>query len=190
MLRLFVGIGFSPELKLRLSLLCSGVPGAKWVDPGNFHLTLRFIGEVGEDLAADIDAALARVRAPPFVLRLAGTGCFGNGAPRSLWVGIERNPHLAALRDKIEHALVRTGLPPEPRRFSPHVTLARLKRPPPDTIARFLAASAPFRAEPFRVERFSLIASLQTKAGSVYEDQADYPFVDRSGAEMRWRTGC
>jgi len=44
MLRLFVGIGFPPELKLRLSLLCSGLPGAKWVDPGNLHLTLRFIG--------------------------------------------------------------------------------------------------------------------------------------------------
>jgi 2'-5' RNA ligase len=190
MLRLFVGIRFPPQLKLRLSLLCSGVPAAKWVDPGNFHLTLRFIGEVGEDLAADIDAALARLRALPFILQFAGTGCFGNGEPRSLWVGVERNPHLAALRDKIEHALVRTGLPPEPRRFSPHVTLARLKRPAPETIVQFLAASARFRAEPLRVEEFSLIASLQTKAGSVYEDQADYRFVDRSRAEMRWRAGC
>src|SRR5271163_2928087 len=101
MLRLFVGIGFPPELKLRLSLLCSGVPGAKWVDPGNFHLTLRFIGEVDEDLAADIDMALARLEARPFVLQLAGTGVFGNGVPRSLWVGVERNAPLATLRDKI-----------------------------------------------------------------------------------------
>ena len=68
MLRLFVGIGFPPELKLRLSLLCSGVPGAKWVDPGNFHLTLRFIGEIGEDVAADIDDALSRLRARRFTL--------------------------------------------------------------------------------------------------------------------------
>jgi 2'-5' RNA ligase len=190
MLRLFVGIRFPPELKLRLSLLCAGVSGAKWVDPGNFHLTLRFIGEVGEDLATDIDAALARLRAPPFALRLAGTGCFGNGAPRSLWVGVERNPRLVALRDKIEHALVRTGLPPEPRRFSPHVTLARLKHPAPEAIAQFLATSAQFRAEPLEVEGFSLIASLQTKAGSVYEDQADYRFVDRSRTQTGWRTGC
>jgi RNA 2',3'-cyclic 3'-phosphodiesterase len=175
MLRLFVGIPFPPELKLRLSQLCAGLPGAKWVDPGNFHLTLRFIGEVGEDLAADIDAALSRLRARPFVLQLAGTGVFGNGgAARSLWVGVERNPPLAALRDKIEQALVRTGLPPEPRKFAPHVTLARLKYPAPDRIAVFLAASAQFRAEPLEVDSFSLIASLQTKAGSVYEDQADY----------------
>ena len=175
MLRLFVGIPFPPELKLRLSLLCAGVPGAKWVDPGNLHLTLRFIGEVGEDLAADIDAALSRLRARPFVLQLAGTGVFDNGRlPRSLWVGVERNLALAALQGKIEQALIRTGLPPEPRRFSPHVTLARLKHPAPDRIAAYLAASAQFRAAPLEVDRFSLIASLQTKAGSVYEDQADY----------------
>ena len=160
---------------MRLSQLCAGVPGARWVDPGNFHLTLRFIGEVGEDLAADIDAALSRLRARPLVLQLAGTGVFGNGGiPKSLWVGVERNPPLAALRDKIEQALVRSGLPPEPRKFSPHVTLARLKHPAPDRIAAFLAASAPLRAEPLEVNSFSLIASLQTKAGSVYEDQADY----------------
>jgi RNA 2',3'-cyclic 3'-phosphodiesterase len=179
MLRLFVGIPFPPELKLRLSLLCSGVPGAKWVDPGNFHLTLRFIGEVGEDLAADIDAALARLEARPFVLQLAGTGVFGNGStPRSLWVGVERNAPLATLRDKIERALVRTGLPPEPRKFAPHVTLARLKNPAPASVAAFLAASAQFRAEPLAVDAFSLIASVQTKAGSVYDDQADYRLVD------------
>ena len=179
MLRLFVGIPFPPELRLRLSLLCAGLSGAKWVDPGNFHLTLRFIGEVGEDAAADIDAALSRVAARPFVLQLAGTGVFGNGGrPRSLWVGVAQNPSLAGLRDKIEQALVRSGLPPEPRRFSPHVTLARLQNPAPQAVADFLSASAQFRAEPLAVTAFSLIASLSTKAGRVYEDQADYRLRD------------
>jgi len=176
MLRLFVGIGFPPELKLRLSLLCSGVSGAKWVDPGNFHLTLRFIGEIGEDVAGDVDDALSRLRARPFTLQIAGTGVFGGGdSPRSLWVGVERNADLVALRDKIEQALIRIGLPPEPRKFSPHVTLARLRNPLADKLGAFLSAHAQFRAEPLKVEGFSLIASFQTKAGSVYEDQADYP---------------
>src|SRR6185295_12701369 len=113
MLRLFVGIGFPPELKLRLSLLCSGIAGAKWVDPGNFHLTLRFIGEVGEDLAADVDNALARLRSRPFTLQISGTGVFGGGdKPRSLWAGIERSPKLVGLRDKVEQALIRAGFPP------------------------------------------------------------------------------
>src|SRR5207248_8222181 len=113
MLRLFVGIGFPPELKLRLSLLCSGLPGAKWVDPGNLHLTLRFIGEIAEDVAADVDEALARLKAHPFTLQLAGTGIFGGNKPRALWVGVARDPALVSLRDKIEQALIRTGLEPE-----------------------------------------------------------------------------
>jgi 2'-5' RNA ligase len=178
MLRLFVGIGFPPELKLRLSLLCSGVQGARWVDPGNFHLTLRFIGETGGDVAADIDEALARVRARRLTLQLVGTGIFGGGdKPRSLWVGVERCPELVALRDKIEQALIRVGLAPEPRKFSPHVTLARLRNPALEELGGFLAEHARFRADPLPVEGFSLIASLQTKAGSVYEDQAEYPLL-------------
>jgi RNA 2',3'-cyclic 3'-phosphodiesterase len=175
MLRLFVGIGFPPELKLRLSLLCSGIPKARWVDPGNLHLTLRFIGEISEDVAADVDEALARLRARRFALQLAGTGVFGGDRPRSLWVAVERSPELVTLHDKIEQALTRAGLPPEPRKFSPHVTLARLHNPPVDKVAEFLAAHAGFRTEPLAVDAFSLIASYPTKAGSVYEDQADYP---------------
>jgi len=175
MLRLFVGIGFPPELKLRLSLLCSGVPGAKWVDPGNFHLTLRFIGEVGEDIAADIDDALSRLRARRITIQIAGTGVFGGDKPHSLWAGVERSAELVGLRDKVEQALIRAGLPPEPRKFAPHVTLARLRNPPLDKLREFLTANAQFRAEPLPVEGFSLIASFQTKAGSVYEDQAEYP---------------
>src|ERR1700729_4052105 len=113
MLRLFVGIEFPPELKLRLSLLQSGVAGARWVDPGNLHLTLRFIGEVSEAVAADVDEALLRLKARRFTVQLAGGGVFGNGKPRQLWVGVERDPALGTLQSKIELALVRVGLPPE-----------------------------------------------------------------------------
>ena len=177
MLRLFVGIEFPPELKLELSLLCSGVPGARWVDPGNLHLTLRFIGEITEDLAADVDEALAELKARRLTLQLAGTGVFGGNKPHALWVGVERHPDLVRLRDKIEQALIRTGLAPEQRRFAPHVTLARLRDSPLDQLGDFLAAHGQFRAHPLPVEQFSLIASFPTKAGSVYEDQADYPLT-------------
>jgi RNA 2',3'-cyclic 3'-phosphodiesterase len=175
LLRLFVGIEFPPELKLRLSLLENGIPGARWVDPGNLHLTLRFIGEVDEGMASDIDEALSRVRARRFILQLTGTGVFGGNRPHALWVGVERDPDLVALRDKIEHSLIRIGLEPEGRKFAPHVTLARLRDPEIAGVHDFLAANAQFRAEPLPVERFSLIASYPTKAGSIYEDQADYP---------------
>src|ERR1700688_1289427 len=124
MLRLFVGIALPPELKLRLSLLASGVPGARWVDPGNYHLTLRFIGEIDEGTASDVDAALLPIRAKPFAVTLAGVGRFGD---RMLWVGVEKSPPLVHLRDKVGSALVRLGLAPETRRYAPHVSLARLR---------------------------------------------------------------
>jgi 2'-5' RNA ligase len=174
MLRLFVGIEFPPELKLRLSLLQSGVAGARWVDPGNLHLTLRFIGEIDEGTAADVDEALLRIKARPFSVHLAGVGIFGGEKLRQLWVGVEREPALSTLQSKIELALIRIGLPPEPRKYVPHVTLARLRDPRHHELQEFLAAHAQFRAEPLWVDRFSLIASYLTKAGSVYEDQADY----------------
>jgi 2'-5' RNA ligase len=94
-----------------------------------------------------------------------------------LWVGVERSPELVALHDKVERALVRAGLVPELRKFSPHVTLARLHKPALDNLSGFLATHAQFRAVTHPVEGFSLIASFQTKAGSIYEDQADYPLL-------------
>ena len=171
MLRLFVGIELPPELKLRLSLICAGVPGARWVDAGNLHLTVRFIGEVDEGIASDIDAALAQIRAPRFALALAGVGHFST---RMLWVGVERSPALFHLRDRVESALIRLGLEPEERRYAPHVTLARLKGAAETRLQAFLAEHALFRSEPFAVERFSLVASYLTKSGAIYEDQADY----------------
>ena len=171
MLRLFVGIGLSPELRLRLSTLCVGVPGARWVDAGNLHVTLRFIGEVDEGAAADIDEALLQIRAQHFALTLAGVGHFGM---RMLWAGVERNPALNHLQEKVESAIVRLGFPPEGRRYAPHVTLARLKGVADARLHAFLAEHALFRAEPFPVDAFSLVASYLTKSGAIYEDQADY----------------
>jgi len=171
MLRLFVGIALPPELKLRLSLLCAGVPEARWVDAGNFHLTLRFIGEVDEGMASDIDGALLKVKARRFALTLAGVGQFGT---HSLWVGVEKGEALLHLQGKIESALQRLGLPAETRRYAPHVSLARLRPPLGPRLQAFMADHSLFRAEPFQVERFDLVASYLTKSGAIYEDQAEY----------------
>ncbi len=171
MLRLFVGIDLPPELKLQISLMAAGLPGAKWVDPGNYHLTLRFIGEVDEGAAADIDLALTQIRAPRFDVTAATVGHFGL---RMLWVGIERNPPLQHLHEKVESALNRMGYSPEERRYTPHITLARLRGTSDGKLQDYLSQHALFRAAPFAVDHFSLIASYLTKSGAIYEDQADY----------------
>jgi RNA 2',3'-cyclic 3'-phosphodiesterase len=172
MLRLFVGIDLPPELKLSLSLMAIGLPGAKWVDAGNYHLTLRFIGEIDEGRAEDVDAALSQIRAPRFDVILATVGHFGR---RQLWVGVERNDALQHLHGKIEGVLSRLGLPAEERRYTPHVSLARLKGTNEARLQAYLTQHALYRAPPFRVDHFSLIASYLTKSGAIYEDQADYP---------------
>ena len=171
MLRLFVGIALPPALKLDLSRLAGGLSNARWVDPGNYHVTLRFIGEIDEGAASDVDAALSGVRAKRFALTLAGVDSFN---ARNLFVGVERNADLVHLQEKVESAVARSGIEPEGRRFAPHVTLARLKGKPDIRLGHYLAEHALFRAAPFDVMQFQLVASYLTKSGSIYEDQAEY----------------
>lgn len=175
MLRLFVALDFPDDIRRRLAGLGGGVPGARWTEAENLHLTLRFIGEVPDDLAGDIDAALADVAAPAFELTLDGVGVFGSGrASRVLWAGVERSEPLVHLQAKIESALVRAGLEPEERRFTPHVTLARLKDASQDRIGRFIAERGLFRAGPFPVDHVTLYRSHLGRTGPVYEAIAEY----------------
>lgn len=183
MLRLFVAIELPEDLRLRLSSLAGGVPNANWVPEENIHLTLRFIGEVDEAVAEDIDEALSQIEAPAFELTLSGVGQFGGGrGSRVLWAGVERNDRLLHLNGKIESALVRIGLEREERKYSPHITLARLKKAPTDRIGRFLAENGLFRAGPVPVRSFALIVSHMTRHGSIYEPASHYPLIEDGAA--------
>ncbi|MGQ9366370.1 RNA 2',3'-cyclic phosphodiesterase [Azospirillum sp. ST 5-10] len=176
MIRLFVALELPEDLRQRLSGLGGGVPGARWAEPENLHLTLRFIGEVPDDRLHDIDAALATVEAPAFDVVLDGVGVFGSGRnARVLWAGVERNEALGHLQAKVESALVRGGLPRDERKFSPHVTLARLKEAPRERIGRFLEERGLFRAGPVPVDHFTLFRSHLGRTGAVYEALRDYP---------------
>ncbi|MDA1133118.1 MAG: RNA 2',3'-cyclic phosphodiesterase, partial [Proteobacteria bacterium] len=126
MIRLFVALGLPAGVRERLALVRAPLPGARWVPPENMHVTLRFIGEVEPPLATEIDTLLSRITAPSFDISLAGLGTFGSrGRVRALWAGVEQTVPLAHLQAKIETACRRAGLPPEGRKFHPHVTLAR-----------------------------------------------------------------
>jgi len=178
MIRLFVALDFPADVRQRLAGLGGGVPGARWTEADNLHLTLRFIGEVPGDQAAEIDEALAEVTAPAFDLVLDGVGVFGNGRhARVLWAGVERSEALSHLQSKVESALVRCGLPAEERKFSPHITLARLKDAPKDRIGRFIEERGLFRAGPMRMDHFTLYRSHLGKGAAVYEALREYPLT-------------
>ncbi len=175
-MRLFVAIDLPGSLRERISALAgAGIPGARWVPPENYHVTLRFIGETPGYLAEEIDHALLAIRARGFTLSLAGLGTFARGGKATaLWVGVERNPELEHLRGKIETALRRCGLEPERRRFQPHVTLARLDNVMEEKLARFVAAHNLFRADPIEVEHFTLFSSLLGKDQAIYTPEVEY----------------
>lgn len=175
MYRLFVGIALPDEVRGVLAGLGEGLAGAKWVAAETIHLTLRFIGEVDGGTAEDIHVALTQIQAPAFALTLAGIDCFAQGGKvHTLWAGIEKEPLLAHLRDKVESALVRAGLEPERRKFKPHVTLARFKGGGEPRLGAYLERHAQFRCGPFAVDGFTLFRSRLSAAGAHYEALAEY----------------
>jgi RNA 2',3'-cyclic 3'-phosphodiesterase len=175
-MRLFVAVDLPWALRQQLATLAAaGIPGARWVPPENYHLTLRFIGEAPAYRAEEIDHALAGLRARGFSLTLAGVGTFEKGGRSSaLWVGVERNPQLDHLQNKIETALQRCGLEPERRRFQPHVTLARLDNAAEGKLASFVQAHNLFRADPVPVAHFTLFSSQLGKEAPVYTAEVEY----------------
>jgi len=177
-MRLFVALTIPPEIRPHLQSLSGGVPGARWIEPDSFHLTLRFVGEVDRPAAEEIDANLAELSAPAFDLQLAGVGQFRTRAQaRALWAGAEPLQALAHLARKVDRAVVAAGLPPDERNFMPHVTLARLKDSPIERVMRFVSENALFRAPPFAVDHFTLFESRQGNNHPVYVPLVEYPLA-------------
>jgi 2'-5' RNA ligase len=177
--RIFAALDIPDETAARLIAIQRGVGGAKWRPRENLHLTLRFFGEVAEpiadDLAAELDVIAARTRA--FDVRLKGVGSFGGAEPHALIAKAEPAPALMQLAQECERAARRAGLKPEPRKFTPHVTLAYLNHPPLDRVQAFERANALLAPPPFRVEGFGLYSSvLRRDAPSLYRLEADFSF--------------
>lgn len=182
-MRLFVAIDLPQDVKEALSALCAGVPGARWVPAENMHVTLRFIGEVNGTLRDDIIEALSGVRADGFDLEMQGVGHFETRRqPHALWVRVVRSEPLLRLRESVENAVQRAGLPPESRKFMPHVTLARLKEAPAGRVQGFMQEHNLFRSRAVPVTGFTLFSSFLSRSGAIYRPEAEFPF-DGAGTE-------
>jgi len=176
MIRLFVAIDLPPQVRDRLWRACCDVPGARWTEPEQMHLTLRFVGEVDELVFRDVEASLEEVRAHPFDLEVKGVGHFPpRGEPRVLWAGLGRSETLVALQKRVEAAVERGGVPRDGRRFSPHVTLARLADTPERAVGSWLAMNGLLRSDPFEVREFHLFSSRLGGKRAVHRVEATYP---------------
>ena len=173
--RLFTGIEIPREVALSLSLLRGGLPGARWIDPENYHVTLRFIGDVDDPVAQEVASMLDQVKRRSFALGFDGVASFGGRRPRAVIATIQPSAPLIELQAEHERLMRRAGLEPEGRKFSPHVTLARLRQSSSRQVADYLTARGPLNGLTFPAPRFVLFSSRASIGGGPYVVEADYP---------------
>lgn len=176
--RLFAALQLPPDVAFDLECLRGGIDGARWIDREAYHLTLRFIGDVDNRTAGELQYALSAIDGAPFELVIRGVGAFGGAKPRAVWAGIRQSDALMSLQAHCESACRRIGLAPEGRQFSPHITLARLKngRASSDAVQSFIGRHALYESRPFEVTEFVLMSSRPSRGGGPYVVEERYPF--------------
>jgi RNA 2',3'-cyclic 3'-phosphodiesterase len=204
MLRLFIAVDLPGEIQSDVETLMGHVRSARWVNPRQLHITLRFLGDTPEATLPALRDELARVHQERFSLQLRGVGVFPPGHPRQpprvLWLGIEPAADLATLKRAIDAALARSpaamaepgfarrspnagrhGNPPKvststaEQTFSPHLTLARFRHTPDRTLADFLEKYQDYRSPVWPVASFFLYQSTLRKDGAIHAVVASYP---------------
>ncbi|HWA17655.1 MAG TPA: RNA 2',3'-cyclic phosphodiesterase [Devosia sp.] len=176
--RLFTGLEVPYDIQTALGFKRGGLSGARWIDPENYHITLRFIGDVDKHTAYEVSAELDRLsHSEAFTIRLSHLGTFGGDKPRALYAGVENNEALQRLQAAQERVLRRAGLEPEGRKFVPHVSLARLRGSSAIEIAEFIHQAGHFRPLEFKVGRFVLFSSKNSVGGGPYLVEQVYPLA-------------
>lgn len=176
--RLFTALEIPRNAAMSLSLLRGGLPGARWIDVENYHITLRFIGDIDGRTADEVVNRLDRIDRPEFQVNLTGIGSFGSKKPHSIWAGVSPSAEMNALQSEIERMCQRLGLPPDPRKFTPHVTLARLRHSRLDDVVHYLSGRGDFRTSSFNVGRFVLMSSKESVGGGPYIVEEAFPLQE------------
>jgi RNA 2',3'-cyclic 3'-phosphodiesterase len=178
MSRLFIAIDLPERIKDDIAATYVMIPGARWIEEANLHLTLRFIGDVPGDIADRVANALRSVDGPSFSLTMKTAGFFPpRREPRILWVGIAENEDVMRLQARIERSLKNAGIDPDERKFHPHVTVARLSGTPPHKAAEYVTHNSLFATEQFAVSSFHLYESFLRKEGAYHEKIVSYELM-------------
>ncbi|HEV2558642.1 MAG TPA: RNA 2',3'-cyclic phosphodiesterase [Microvirga sp.] len=176
--RLFTGLEIPPDVTAALQGYRGGLPGARWVDSENYHVTLRFIGDIDEGTAREVEASLAEMRPRgPVTLTLDRLEAFGGSRPRAVFARVVPDPALSELQAEQESRMRQVGLKPEARRFTPHVTLARMRDASSAAVAAYIASHGAFQPLTFTAERFALYSAKASTGGGPYLVEAAYPLI-------------
>lgn len=173
--RLFTALEIPAEVASALTLHRGGLVGARWIEPADYHITLRFVGDVDRRMAHDVDSFLGDLQTQPIGITLDALGSFGGDRPRAVFARAQPSRQLTELQTDIERLMRRLGLPPEARKFVPHVTLARLRDTSPVEVAQYLALHPIVRPISFTARRFALMSSRDSIGGGPYVLEAAYP---------------
>lgn len=174
--RLFTGFEIPEILGFELSLKRGGLSGARWIEPSDYHVTLRFIGDIDHAMARDIDSLLTGIRSAPIEITLDGLMSFGGDKPRILAARVKPTPALMDLLAEQERLMRRLGLAPDLRKYTPHITLARLRGTTSAELARYMELSGFFAPRSFMARRFAIHSSKDSVGGGPYVVEATYPF--------------
>jgi 2'-5' RNA ligase len=179
--RLFIGIKIttteileSTYLDLKQKLSSSKI---KWVDPKNFHLTLKFLGEVEEYFINSLIILLDKIsdEYSQFNLISNGFGFFGRPVhPRIIWYGFQPEVNLISMQSSIEKSLVELGFDKEEKDYSPHLTLGRVKKMMPNHNLKEIISCLEIETEKYTVTKFSLIQSILKPEGPKYKVLKDF----------------
>ncbi|SFL42467.1 2'-5' RNA ligase [Bradyrhizobium sp. NFR13] len=172
--RLFAGLEIPAEIGQTLANLRGGLPGARWIDPENYHVTLRFIGDIDGVSANEIAYLMSRVERRPFEVAVRGLSSFGGKKPRAVVAAVEPSRPLLELQSELERLVRRCGLEPEGRKFTPHVTLARLRDSCDRDVADYLSVRGYFPTKIFTASRFVLFSSRASTGGGPYLVEDSY----------------
>ena len=177
--RLFIALTLPDPVRDSLAALAQPLPGVNWTPPEQLHVTLRFLGDVAGEQLQPMIARLATVEVSPFILPIETVGTFPpNRPPRVLWIGVgSGHPRLFQLRQRLDDALLASGLQLDVRTFHPHVTLARTTENASAAVAHWLHTHRDVTAPPFRVEAFDLYASELRPSGAVHTLKQRFPLA-------------
>lgn len=179
-MRLFTAIDIPDTLREDLTALqAPDALDARWSDPDQFHVTLRFIGDASDEEAVRYEEALAHVNPGPVRCAPYGLDVLpSRRSPRVLMLGLERTDSMMTLYDAVSDTLDAEGVEPEDRTYRPHVTLARLDDVDREAVHEFLQAHEDSSVDSFVADQFVLYESTLTPEGAVHEPQAVYPLHD------------